>query len=228
MAGSRLASWRRGFLFNVLSAGAVAVVVLFPLRRGLVRESLFSSWLDTGRVLGTVAYSIREHRIFKYREPIDHLGEYAYGSEWAARHGGQLPDGWGNPVRVMSIVDDRFDCRVISAGPNGVFQDGKGDDIYIDLARGIEPRWSEWSIQPRIDSLESVGYWLGLGLLLACYPFVLLLTSEVIRRRVRTLIGLLSLLGGTMVLVSWIVLPNSTVLGLPDAMYGQLLPGRGW
>src|ERR1700730_203421 len=42
-------------------------------------------------------------------------------------------DGWGRPFRWEKIqTDNKTMIRILSAGQNGLWEDGQGDDLYMD------------------------------------------------------------------------------------------------
>jgi len=56
-----------------------------------------------------------------------------------------LDDQWGRKFQLIVVTynDAAKHVRVLSVGKNGVFEDGGGDDLYVDirLEKGQEPVW---------------------------------------------------------------------------------------
>jgi len=139
-------------LMVVVTAGLVTGTVVVIRARRIEEESRFE---ETKRVWLTEHYLYDARKELREMDDIRPCSHYRW-IGWGIGSPGRLSftsaedlalcDAWAQPIRFCCpgpIHKNGFD--LISAGPNGVFEDGQGDDIVVggDLPGGIATISSE-------------------------------------------------------------------------------------
>ncbi len=182
----RRVNWIRGIAVVSLTLAALAALLLWPYRDALIRHAQREQYAMNCWMQGAMAYVSTD----PWSRPSYFIPESEGGQPFGAypssdpterlRWDTETLDPWGNAIWLKPHPKGEPWIRLVSFGPNGVYEDGQGDDV----AYAMNYRQDEFEIVcppgPRDTAvamaIRHTPTWLALTVLLAV-PAILLIRS---------------------------------------------------
>jgi len=132
----------------VLAIALVCVALLVPefrhprirngdLRPSLTAMSLKSIWADF--ITWYEPSNTKEMNLIRHVRTMDELASQLKAKNTSVEVDRYLHDAWGQEYKLeIKTEGQKTVMRITSSGANGIFEDGEGDDLYLEVILGGE------------------------------------------------------------------------------------------